>query len=91
MPCATPGSPGRLWDFGLALGSPAFFGAVVVALAMWAIARRSWPALVACATVPGAVLIVEQILKPLVDRRYALAARSTTRRAPRPASRPGPR
>lgn len=66
------GIPGRLWDFGLALGSPAFFGAAVVALAVWAIARRSRPALVACATVPGAVVIVEQVLKPLVDRRYAL-------------------
>jgi membrane-associated phospholipid phosphatase len=65
-----PGTPTGLWDFGVALGSLAFFGAVVVGLAVWAIARHSWPALVACATVPGAVLLVEQILKPLVDRRY---------------------
>jgi membrane-associated phospholipid phosphatase len=64
--------PEALWKFGLALGAPAFFAVVVVALAVWAIARRSWPALIACATVPGAVLLVEAILKPLVDRRYAL-------------------
>ncbi len=65
-----PGSPDRLWDFGVALGSAPFFGAVVVGLGIWAIARRGWPALVACATVPAAVLLVEQVLKPLVDRRY---------------------
>lgn len=63
--------PEHLWDFGLALGAPRFFGAVVIALAVWAIARRSWPALVACATVPGAVVIVEEILKPIVDRQDA--------------------
>lgn len=65
------GLPGRLWDFGLLLGAAVFFGAVVVGLAVWAIARRSWPALVTCAAVPGAVLIVEQVLKPLVDRQDA--------------------
>ena len=59
-----------MWDFGRRARVAAFFGAVVVGLAVWAIARRSWPALIACATVPGAVLLVEQILKPLVDRRY---------------------
>jgi membrane-associated phospholipid phosphatase len=63
--------PWRLWRFGLALGSPAFFAAVVIALAAWAIARRSWAGLIACATVPGAVIIVEGFLKPLVDRRDA--------------------
>jgi membrane-associated phospholipid phosphatase len=68
------GLPEHLVDFGLALGSPAFFAVVVVALAVWAMARRSWPALIACATVPGAVVIVEQILKPLVDRRYVWVA-----------------
>lgn len=68
------GLPEHLVDFGLALGSPAFFAVVVVALAVWAIVRRSWPALIACATVPGAVVIVEQILKPLVDRRYVWVA-----------------
>ncbi len=62
--------PTALWRFGLALGAPWFFAAVVIALALWAIARRSWPALIACATVPGAVVLVEQIIKPLVDRRY---------------------
>ncbi|MGZ6975133.1 MAG: hypothetical protein ACXVKQ_14415 [Acidimicrobiia bacterium] len=67
---ADSGIPGRVWDFGLVLGSPGFFIAIVVVLAIWAISRRSWPALVACATVPGAVLIVELILKPIVDRRY---------------------
>ena len=64
--------PETVWKFGLALGAPAFFAVVVVALAVWAIARRSWPALIACATVPGAVVLVEAIIKPLVDRRYAL-------------------
>jgi membrane-associated phospholipid phosphatase len=62
--------PTALWRFGLALGAPWFFAAVVLALALWASVRRSWPALVACATVPGAVILVEQILKPIVDRRY---------------------
>jgi membrane-associated phospholipid phosphatase len=63
-------SPTLLWDLGLAYGSPAFFVAVVAALAIWAFTRRNWPALVACAAVPGAVVLVEQILKPIVDRRY---------------------
>lgn len=62
--------PTTVWRFGLALGKPWFFAAVVLALALWAILRRSWPALVACATVPGAVILVEAILKPIVDRRY---------------------
>jgi membrane-associated phospholipid phosphatase len=61
--------PHPFWTFGLTLGGARFFGVVVVALAAWAIARRSWPALIACATVPGAVLIVEQILKPIVHRQ----------------------
>jgi hypothetical protein len=61
--------PWRLWRFGLALGSPAFFAVIVVALAAWAIARRSWPGLIACAAVPGAVIIVEAIIKPIVDRQ----------------------
>ena len=55
-------------------------------------ARRAGPRSIACATVPGAVLLVEAILKPLVDRRVrARTARSTTRPAPRRASRRGPR
>jgi membrane-associated phospholipid phosphatase len=62
--------PTALWRFGLALGAPWFFVVVVLALALWAAVRRSWPALVACATVPGAVILVEAILKPIVDRRY---------------------
>jgi membrane-associated phospholipid phosphatase len=62
--------PGHLVDFGLAIGSPELFAAVVLVLAVWAIARRSWPALVACATVPGTVLLVEAVLKPIVDRHY---------------------
>jgi membrane-associated phospholipid phosphatase len=61
--------PHPFWTFGLTLGGARFFGVVVVALAAWAIARRSWPVLIACATVPGAVLIVEQILKPIVHRQ----------------------
>ena len=63
--------PHRLWDVGLTLGAPVFFGAVVVGLALWAIARRSRPALVACAAVPGAVIVVEAIIKPIVDRTDA--------------------
>jgi undecaprenyl-diphosphatase len=62
--------PYHFWDFGRAIGSPLFFGIVVIALALWAIVRRSWPALIACATVPLAVVIVEAILKPIVDRRH---------------------
>jgi membrane-associated phospholipid phosphatase len=64
------GVPDRLWDLGLLLGNAWFFAFVVVALAIWAIARRSWPALIACASVPGAVVLVELVIKPLVNRRY---------------------
>lgn len=64
------GIPHVVWDLGLVFGSAAFFVAAVAALAVFAIWNRSWPALVACATVPGAVVLVELILKPLVDRRY---------------------
>jgi membrane-associated phospholipid phosphatase len=62
--------PYHFWDFGRAIGSPLFFLLIVIALAVWAIVRRSWPALVACATVPLAVVFVEAILKPIVDRRH---------------------
>jgi membrane-associated phospholipid phosphatase len=62
--------PHHFWDFGRAIGSPLFFLLVVLALALWAVVRRSWPALVACATVPLAVVFVEAILKPIVDRRH---------------------
>ncbi len=62
--------PRALVDFGQAIGSPAFFAAVVALLAIWAVARRNWPALVALATVPGTVFIVEAVLKPVVDRHY---------------------
>jgi membrane-associated phospholipid phosphatase len=62
--------PDALVHFGLAIGSPAFFAALVTLLAIWAVARRNWPALIALATVPGTVLIVEAVLKPVVDRHY---------------------
>jgi membrane-associated phospholipid phosphatase len=64
------GIPRGFWDAALVFGSAAFFIAVVVALAIFALWNRSWPALVACATVPGAVVLVELILKPVVDRHY---------------------
>lgn len=73
----TAGVPERFWDFGLLLGDAWFFAVVVVALGIWASARQSWPALIACASVPGAVVFVELILKPIVDRRYAWYLPST--------------
>lgn len=63
--------PDHTWGVGLAPGSAVFFVVVVVALAGWTIWQRNWPALVACATVPGAVVLVEEVLKPIADRRYA--------------------
>lgn len=62
--------PDGTWGGALAPGSAVFFVLVVLALAAWAVWWRNWPALVACATVPGAVLLVEEVLKPLADRRY---------------------
>jgi hypothetical protein len=64
------GIPHWVWNFGLVVGSAAFVIVVVVAFAIFAIWNRSWPALVACATVPGAVVLAELILKPIVDRHY---------------------
>jgi membrane-associated phospholipid phosphatase len=69
--------PDRVWDLGLLLGDAWFFALVVLALGIWAVARRSWPALIACAAVPGAVVVVELFLKPIVDRRYAWYLPST--------------
>jgi len=64
------GIPHWVWDFGLAVGSAVFVVAVVVAVAIFAIWNRSWPALVACAAIPGAIILAEVILKPVVDRHY---------------------
>lgn len=71
------GVPHRVWDLGLVFGNVWFFAAVVIALGIWALARRSWPALIACVSVPGAVAFVELIMKPIVDRRYAWYLPST--------------
>lgn len=60
----------RVWKLGIWLGSPRLFAAIVVALAVWAIMRRSWPELLACAAVPGAVVLVENVLKPFYGRTY---------------------
>lgn len=60
----------RVWKLGIWLGSPRLFAAIVVALALWALVRRSWPELLACAAVPGAVVLVENVLKPLYGRTY---------------------
>jgi hypothetical protein len=60
----------QLMRLGMQFGAPRFFAAIVIALALWAAVRQSWPELIACASVPAAVLIVEQVLKPIVGRHY---------------------
>jgi membrane-associated phospholipid phosphatase len=60
----------HLMRLGMQFGAPRFFAAIVVALALWAAVRQSWPELIACAAVPAAVVIVEAVLKPLIDRHY---------------------
>jgi membrane-associated phospholipid phosphatase len=45
---------------------------VLIALALWALVRRSPTELIACAAVPAAVVLVEAVLKPLVDRTWEL-------------------
>ena len=62
----------RMFRLGLEFGSPRFFAAVVIALALWAVVRRNWAELIACAAVPAAVVLVEAVLKPLVDRTWEL-------------------
>jgi membrane-associated phospholipid phosphatase len=60
----------HLMRLGMQFGAPRFFAALVIALALWAAVRQSWPELIACAGVPAAVLIVELVLKPIIDRHY---------------------
>lgn len=62
----------RVFRLGLEFGSPRFFAAVVIALALWAAVRRSPTELLACAAVPAAVVLAEAVLKPLVDRTWEL-------------------
>lgn len=72
------GIPRHVFRLGLEFGAPRFFIAIVLLLALWAVVRRSAPALVACAAVPASVLIVEQALKPLVDRTWELPTSAPT-------------
>jgi membrane-associated phospholipid phosphatase len=62
----------RMFRLGLEFGSPRFFAAVVIALGIWALVRRSPTELIACLAVPAAVVIVEAVLKPLVGRTWEL-------------------
>lgn len=39
------------------------------ALVMWTLIRRWWRGVLACAAVPIAIAITEQVLEPLVDRK----------------------
>jgi membrane-associated phospholipid phosphatase len=68
----------RVFRLGLEFGSPRFFAAVVIALALWAAVRRNPGELVACAAVPAAVVIVEAVLKPLVGRTWELPHSAST-------------
>ena len=63
----------HVFRLGLEFGSPRFFAAIVVALGLWALVWRSPAELVACVSVPVAVVFVELVLKPLVDRTWQLA------------------
>jgi membrane-associated phospholipid phosphatase len=62
----------RMFRTGLEFGSPRFFVAVLIALAIWAAVRRRPTELIACAAAPAAVVLVEAVLKPLVDRTWEL-------------------
>jgi membrane-associated phospholipid phosphatase len=62
----------RMFRTGLEFGSPRFFVAVLVALAIWAAVRRRPTELIACAAAPAAVVLVEAVLKPLVGRTWEL-------------------
>jgi membrane-associated phospholipid phosphatase len=62
----------RVYRLGLEFGAPRPFAAVVIALLIWAAVRRSPTVFVACLALPASVLLVEEILKPLVDRTWEL-------------------
>lgn len=66
-----PRIPGHVYRLGLWLGSPRFFAAIVVGLGVFALVNRRWKQLVCCASVPVAVVLVEQVLKPAIDRHIA--------------------
>jgi hypothetical protein len=68
----------RMFRLGLEFGSPRFFAAVLIALALWAAVRRSPTELIACAAVPAAVVLVEAVLKPLVGRTWELPDSAST-------------
>lgn len=68
----------RIFRLGLEFGSPRVFAVVVIALALWAAVRRSPTELIACAAVPAAVVLVEMVLKPLVDRTWELSDSAPT-------------
>lgn len=62
----------HVYRLGLEFGAPWPFAAIVVVLLIWAAVRRSPTVFVACLALPAAVLFVEEILKPLVDRTWEL-------------------
>ncbi len=62
----------HVFRLGLLFGAPRPFAAIVIALLIWAAVRRRPPELIACLAAPAAVVFVELILKPLVDRTWEL-------------------
>lgn len=58
-----------LWNPVFSSVIPATIVMVGVALLVWSVARRWWRAAAACLAVPLAIVINEELLKPVVDRR----------------------
>jgi undecaprenyl-diphosphatase len=58
----------RVYQAGTDLASPFTFSFIVAGLALWSALRRSWRELIACASAPLTVALVQGVLKPGIAR-----------------------
>lgn len=63
------GGGSAFWEPVFSSAIPATIIVVSVALLVWSLTRRWWRAVAACLAVPLALLVAEEVFKPLVDRR----------------------
>jgi membrane-associated phospholipid phosphatase len=57
-----------VWEVGVAFGSAVFVWFGIAAMILWGVLQRQWARAAAVLAVPGTVWMVENVLKPLIDR-----------------------
>jgi membrane-associated phospholipid phosphatase len=61
-----------VFRFSLDIGEERFVRNITLVLVVWALVRRWWAGVLACLAVPGSVLFVERVMKPIVDRQVSI-------------------